>query len=251
MAATVLALLGVLHAGAASAGLFEDSDARQAILDLRQKLDTLEKGIDQKLTDQADTVTQLRRSMLDLQSQLDGARADIAKLRGDNEQLVRSLADVQRKQLDSAQSLDARLRTLEPARVSVDGVEITVQPAEQRDYDTAMGVFRKGDFANAQQFFVDFLNRYPNTGYRPTALFWLGNAQYASKNYKDAMASFRTLIAVAPSHFRVPEAVLAIANCQLEMKDLKAARKTLEDLLANYPGSEAASAAKDRLARLK
>ena len=35
------------------------------------------------------------------------------------------------------------------------------------------------------------------------------------------------------------------------MKDTKAARKTLEDLLKAYPNSEAAVAAKDRLARLK
>jgi TolA-binding protein len=49
----------------------------------------------------------------------------------------------------------------------------------------------------------------------------------------------------------VPEAVLAIANCQLEIKDNKAARKTLEDLVAKYPSSEAAAAARDRLARFK
>jgi TolA-binding protein len=50
---------------------------------------------------------------------------------------------------------------------------------------------------------------------------------------------------------RAPEAVLAIANCQLELKDNKGARKTLEELIANYPASEAAQAAKDRLARLR
>jgi TolA-binding protein len=35
------------------------------------------------------------------------------------------------------------------------------------------------------------------------------------------------------------------------LKDTKAARKTLEDLLKAYPQSEAASAAKERLARLR
>jgi TolA-binding protein len=45
--------------------------------------------------------------------------------------------------------------------------------------------------------------------------------------------------------------VLSIANCQIELKDMKAARKTLEDLIQAYPQSEAAAAAKERLSRLK
>jgi TolA-binding protein len=45
--------------------------------------------------------------------------------------------------------------------------------------------------------------------------------------------------------------MLAVANCQLELKDVKAARKSLEDLVASFPTSEAAAAAKDRLARFK
>ena len=42
-----------------------------------------------------------------------------------------------------------------------------------------------------------------------------------------------------------------MANCQVEMKDNKGARRTLEDLAKAYPGSDAAAAAKDRLATLK
>jgi TolA-binding protein len=42
-----------------------------------------------------------------------------------------------------------------------------------------------------------------------------------------------------------------MANCQLELKDTKGARKTLEHILEQYPRSEAADAAKERLARLK
>jgi TolA-binding protein len=45
--------------------------------------------------------------------------------------------------------------------------------------------------------------------------------------------------------------MLTIANCQIEGKETKAARKTLEDLVAAYPSTDAANAAKDRLSRLK
>lgn len=253
-----LSVLTVVVAAAipsAFAGLFDDEEARRAILDLRQRIDTSRQESDQKLSEEvkrsSEENAQLRRSLLDLQNQLEAGRADLAKVRGQNEQIARDVADMQRKQKDDAQALNDRLRKLEPARVAQDGREFTAEPAEKRDFEAAMAIFRKGDFANSEVTFVDFLNRYPQSGYRPSALFWLGNAQYATKDYKDALANFRSLVTQSPDHMRVPEAMLAIANCQLEIKDTKGARKSLEELIANFPGTEAASAAKDRLARFK
>jgi TolA-binding protein len=37
----------------------------------------------------------------------------------------------------------------------------------------------------------------------------------------------------------------------LELKDIKGARKTLEDLVKTFPNSEAANTARDRLTRLR
>jgi tol-pal system protein YbgF len=249
------AVLALVCAGAASAGLFDDEEARRAILDLRQKIEAARQEADQRNTEETRRATeessQLRRGLLDLQNQLTASKAEIAALRGQNEQLARDLSEIQRKQKDAAQAMDDRLRKFEPARVTVDGKEFLAEPSEKKDFDANLAIFRRGDFANAAVGFVDFLNRNPQTGYRPSALFWLGNAQYATKDYKSALANFRSLVAQSPDHVRVPEALLAVANCQLEMKDSKGARKTLEDLVANYPGTDAAGAAKDRLARLK
>lgn len=252
--ATASALL-LLTLGTAFAGLFDDEEARRAILDLRQRIDTLRQESEQKLAEESRRATeeaaQLRRSLADLQNQLEASRAEIAKLRGQDEQMARDLSEVQRKQKDSGQTLEDRLRKLEPTRVTADGREFLAEPAEKRDFDAALAIFRKGEFSAAQVAFVDFVNRYGQSGYRPSALFWLGNAQYATKDYKEALANFRMLVQQAPDHIRVPEALLAIANCQFEMKDTKAARKTLEELVSGHPGTEAAAAGKDRLARFK
>lgn len=237
--------------GNASAGLFDDEEARKAILDLRQKVQVTEQKLAEETRRASEDSAQLQRSLIEMQNQLDATRAEVAKLRGQDEQMARDVAELQRLQKDAAQSLDERLRKFEPSRVTIDGREVMAEPSEKRDYDAAMATFRKGDFASAQVVFVEFLNRYPKTGFRPSALFWLGNAQYATRDYKDALSSFRALVAMGGDHLRVPEAILAIANCQLELKDNKGARKTLEELLASYPASEAAQAAKDRLARLR
>jgi TolA-binding protein len=42
-----------------------------------------------------------------------------------------------------------------------------------------------------------------------------------------------------------------MANCQVELRDARSARKTLEDLMKLYPASEAAAVAKERLSKLK
>jgi tol-pal system protein YbgF len=114
-----------------------------------------------------------------------------------------------------------------------------------------MDVFRKGDFAAAQVALGQFVQRYRQSGYVSSALFWLGNAQYANKDYKDALSNFQQMLKAAPTHARAPEAMLAISNVQIELKDLKGARKTMDELVKAYPASEAATTARDRLARLR
>lgn len=228
----------------AQAALFEDDDARRAILDLRQRMEQSTKSLSEENA-------QLRRSLLDLQSQIESLRSDVSQTRGAQETLVRDVSEVQQRQKDVAAGVDARLRKFEPVKVTVDGLEFLAEPAEKRDYEAAMEIFRKGDFVAAQAALVQFLQRNGKSGYAPSALFWLGNAQYANKGYKDAMANFQQLLTVAPNHARAPEAMLAISNVQLELKDLKGARKTLDDLVKAFPASEAANTARDRLTRLR
>ena len=243
-------LLG-LGAASVSAGLFDDEEARKAILDLRQRIEAVRVESAQSVGRVNEDTASFRRSLLELQNQIETLRAEMATLRGSNEQLVRDVAELQRQQKDTAQGVNDRLRQFEPTKVTVDGREFMVEPAEKRDFEAALAVFRKGDFSAAQNVFLEFLKRYPATGYGASALFWLGNAQYATRDYKEALINFRSLIAREPEHVRAPEAVLSIANCQIELKDTRGARKTLEDLIKAYPQSEAAMAAKERLPRLK
>lgn len=242
------------HLGVAQAALFEDDEARRAILELRQSHRALQERLDrqgQELKAMSDDSQQLRRSLLDFQAQSEALRAEISRMRGDKEILLKDLSDTQRRLKDQAQVVEERFRKFEPLTVTVDGIEFQAEPAEKREFDNALAVFRKGDFTPAANAFADFIRRYPQSGYLPQSLFWLGNAQYATREYKLAITNFRSLLSVAAQHPRAPEALLSIANCQVELKESKAARKTLEDLVKDFPQSEAAAAAKERLSRLK
>jgi tol-pal system protein YbgF len=254
----VLAALWAAGAASAQAALFDDNEARRAILDLRAKVASNEEQTRARIAELttanqqlAEQVQQLRRTLVEMNNQLEGLRRDLAQLRGTDEQLTRDVAEVQRRQSDIAQGMDARFRRFEPQTVSIDGKEFVADPEEKRLYDDAIATLRGGDFAAAATALQAFVRRYPGSGYVDSARFWLGNALYGKRDYKEAVATFRAFTSGAPGHPRAPEALLALANSQLEMKDTRGARATLNELLKAYPDSEAAQAGKERLAALK
>ena len=246
--------LALLAAFGVQAQLFPDNEARKAIVELRATEEQHKKALadltaaNKELTEQ---LAQSKRSLLDLNNQLEALRADLARQRGGNEQLARDVAELQRRQKDIAQGVDERIRKIEPQRVTLDGKEFLADPEEKRQYDEAFAIVRTGDFLGASSAFAAFLRRWSEGGYADSARFWLGNAQYGKRDLKEAAANFRAFINAAPLHARVPEAMLALANCQAESKDSKGARATLNELLKKFPQSEAAQAGKERLAALK
>ena len=241
MSCRALAVAGLCTAFIHPAYAFlEDAEARRVILELRQRVDT-----------SAEEAAQMRRSMLDLQAQIENMRRDVAQLTGAKEQLEREVLELQKRQKDLAMGMNERLSKFEPVQVQVDGLEFVADPAEQRDFDAALEMFRAGEFAQARKAFASFVNTYPSSGYMPSVSFWLGNTQYAGRDYKEAIANFRSMLKAAPQHARAADAALSIANCQLELKDTKGAIATLQNLVKDYPGTEAATTAKERLQRLK
>lgn len=252
-------LLLALAGSAAQAQLFGgDNEARKAIIDLRTRLDQNAENLrasqaaSERLRGElSEQVRQLQRSVLDLNAQIEQQRSEIANLRGSNEQLSRELADQQRRLTDVQQGLDQRLRKMEPQRVTLDGREFMAQATETRDYNDALTLLRQGDFVSAATALQAFQVRHPDSGYAPSVSYWLGNALYGKREYPAAIESFRRLVSTAPEHPRAPEALLAVANCQIELNEKKAARATLDELLRVYPRSEAAQAGRDRLATLK
>jgi tol-pal system protein YbgF len=285
LSALALAVSLLASAGAAHASLFGDDEARKAILELRGRLaavDEASKARDaeaqqaqsqalaqalarqaaqltqqstQQMTQQAaafeELVQTLKRSILDLNGQIEGLKGELARMRGSHEQLARDVAEVQKRQRDLAQASDDRIARLEPIKVALDGQEFTAAPEEKRSYDEALAVMRTGDFDKALAAFAAFQRRYPGSGYAEAARFWTANALYGKRDYKEAVAAFRAFVNAAPKHPRAPEALLALANSQAEMKDRPGARKTLDELIKTYPQSEAAQAGKERLATLK
>ncbi len=229
----------------AHAQLFGDNEARRAILDLRQRYQAL-----------SEEHNRTRGSLLELQNQIENLRAEQAKLRGREEQLTRDVTELQQRNRDLARAVEERSPGHSTAKASEGetddaGASAAANSRDKAEFDAALNLFRGGSYARAQTAFRNFLKAHPRSSLKTSAQFWLGNSDYALRNYTSAMANFRSVVTQAPDHERAPEALLSIANCQVELKQNAAARTTLENLVARYPRSEAAQAGKDRLARMK
>ncbi|OGB26467.1 MAG: tol-pal system protein YbgF [Burkholderiales bacterium RIFCSPLOWO2_02_FULL_57_36] len=224
------------------AALFDDVEARRAIIDLRARVDSLNNRLEGK----ADKSTNL-----DLAGQNEQLRLEVARLRGQIEVLANDVANMQRRQKDFYTDLDTRLRKMEPQQATVDGRQVEILPAEQKTYDAALAMFKAGDYRNAGTTFSNFLRLYPQSGYAGAAHYWLGNTYYAQRDYRNAIASHQTVVNSFPDNPKAPEALLTIASSYVELKDKPAAKKTLEQVVARYPDSQAAQTAQERMAALR
>jgi tol-pal system protein YbgF len=231
-------VLTMATAGAAQAQMFGgDDQARRAILELRAKVDALAQESGQE-------VTNTRRQLLDLSTQLEQLRREVATLRGDNERLLHELGTIKRE-------TDERLRPFEPNLVSMDGLEFQALPEESQVFDAAMAALRASQFARAAELFTQMRERFPASGYMGHVLYWEGNAHYAARQYEPAVQSFDRLIKALPQHPKAPESLLSLASCYVELKNVRASRAALEQLVKDYPDTEAAVTARERLARLR
>lgn len=237
----------------AQAQLFGDNEARKAILDLRSKVNELERQLTDRAADLDTRLTRVeptQRSQLELANQIEQLKAELAQLRGQVDQLSNELAAQHKRTRELYADLDARLKKLEPISVALDGQSVTVDRHEQASFEAALALFRAGDFRAAASDLKTFLARYPASPYAAQAQYWLGNAHYQLKDYKAASAAQRSLLERHPDSPRAPDALLNLAASQIELADRNGARNTLNRILKEHPDSEAASAARERLKSL-
>jgi tol-pal system protein YbgF len=261
--AAALMLVLAFATAPARAALFDDDEARKRIDALRVRVEQLEQQMSQRL----ERLESKDAAVIDMFRDVEQIKADIARLRGQYEVIAYELEQAQKRQRDLYLDLDGRLRKIEggpgpAAAAGADAAPVTAAGAaagaaaarsgdaasEQRAYDSALEQFKSGSYPSAIASFQTFVKTYPKSPLAASALYWVGNAQYAQRDFRAAMATQRQLLATYPDSQKVPDALLNVASCQVELGDATGARRSLEEIVAKYPTSEAAGKAKQRLA---
>ncbi len=199
---------------------FADDQARRAILDLREQLQTL--------------VDQSRQIRVRQADQIDNLQQEVARLRGEVERLSHM---AERNQQQSTPSSESSIQVSDPI--------------EQSAYDQAMQSFRAGQYQEASKELTQFIQSYPQSALVHEARFYRGSSLYAIKDFKGSIAGLEAMINAAPADPRAPDALLVIAASQVELNDLDGARTSLQRIVKEYPDTHAAETAKSRLTLLQ
>lgn len=248
----------LITCNSAYAALFDDKGARQELAEQQKQIKALEARIS-KLEESNN------QAIVGLHNQIEELRHELSKLNGQIEVLANNIELSQNRQKDFYIDLDSRLRRIEdPDAASSDtgtninssvvegkspeNISEATTDTENSDYQEAFGMFKIGRFKGSISKFNSFIKKYPTSKLVPSAYYWIGNSYYAQRKFKSAIEVQEKLIKDFPDSAKVPDAMLNIASSQHEINHKTAAKKTLKDLIAKYPISDAAEKAKQRLA---
>ncbi len=224
----------------ARAGVFDDEEARARVEALRAEHAELVKRVDG-----------INRNQVDFANQIEAVKADIAKLRGQIEVLVHELESTQKRQKDFYVDLDNRVRKLETAPPPEAKPETPkLDPAQEtRDYEAALASLKALKYKEAGAAFLAFLKAYPSGTLAASAHYWGGYAHAQAKDHAGAADLFGKFAAGWPGDERAPGALESRFSSLEALKDMKAARATLELLADKYPATDPGKRAKLRLKR--
>jgi tol-pal system protein YbgF len=254
------------------AALFDDKEARKKILEVettmnsqdqanQTELANVKKNVEQRL--QAIEAITKGGGLMDMQNQIESLKQEVARLKGELEVANHNVEATLQRQKDLYGDTDTRLRKLESVTSPVSAeapaptpsVPVVVAPAKNtQEYqllELANGLSKESKHKDAFNAYDKFLKDYPNSALAAEAAFGLGYSQYSLKNYKSAIATQQKVLDMHPESPKVPDAMLNMANSQIQLGLVPDAKKTLRDLIAKFPNADVTATAQKRLKALE
>lgn len=125
------------------------------------------------------------------------------------------------------------------------------EPAGQAAYDKALKLVLAGKDEPGRSAMEAFLSSNTKSPLAANAQYWIGETWYHQKRYAEAVVAFKKVHQEHPKHSKAPAALLKIGYSYAALGDKDNARFYLGVLTQDYPKSELASLARDRLKGLK
>jgi len=129
---------------------------------------------------------------------------------------------------------------------------VPVDPAQERaDYKAAFNLLKVGKYDEAIVSYSEFIRKYPSGEYASNAQYWLGEANYVTRQFPVAIQEFQKVVSQYPQSRKLPDAMLKIGYIHYELKQSADARRVLTELTKKFPGTTPARLAENRLQRMK
>lgn len=117
-------------------------------------------------------------------------------------------------------------------------------------YQQAINMLRAGQYGQAITTLQQFMNNYPHGPHADSAQYWLGEAQYLTRQFPAALKDFQRVVGQYPDSPKAPYARLRIGFTYYEMGKWNDARKALNGVMQLYPDTPAARLAENRLQKM-
>ena len=204
-----------------------------------------------------------REALADLLQQLETLQTEVRNLRGQVEVQANEIERLKARQRELLADIDRRVSELERRGTAAPSPEASTAPVapgsaapassaqEQQDYDAAFNLMKQGFYERAAKGFREFIAKYPQSALRDNARYWLGEAYYVARHFRQALEEFGKLMSDHPKSPKVPDAMLKTGYCHYELGEWTKARESLNQVMARYPGTPAAKSAEQRLAKMK
>ena len=207
--------------------------------------------------------------LMEQSRQLEALQQEVSMLRDMLEEKDYQLDMITQRQRSLYSDMDRRLNSLEggasrtvvaapvppPGASAASSASPVAVAGDDKDgaqqYTAAFDLLKEGQYSKSITSFGSFLANYPDSKYADNAQYWLGEANYVSREYKTALDAFQTLIAKYPESTKIPGARLKIGYTYYELKNWSAAKDALMQVVKLYPDTSVATKANDRLERIK
>ncbi len=110
--------------------------------------------------------------------------------------------------------------------------------------------YQRGRYDLARQGFEDYAEKFPRTDLSDDALYWAGECWSAQKKPREAIAAYDKLFRTYPQSDKAPAAHLKKGLAHLELSEKAQAMVELNYVVNQYPGSDEAKSARQRLKAL-
>ncbi len=117
----------------------------------------------------------------------------------------------------------------------------------KRFYDQAYKDLTRGNYALSLVGFGEFLRHSPGSDLADNAQYWIGECHYAQRDYNMAIQEFLKVQETYPRGDKVPAALLKAGFSFLALDDRASARRYLNQVVEQFPNSEEAVSARNKL----
>ena len=117
-----------------------------------------------------------------------------------------------------------------------------------RMFAAALAKLRAGDDGQAALEFTEFVTQYPAHPQAAAAQNYIGDAYYRQREYRQALGEYQKTVDTYTQAAQVSEALLKIGLCQRALGDGARAKTSWEQVIKQFPKSDAARQARTLLA---